>query len=971
MPPAKVEPGRDPEMVQRTRKLNLAFALSSLGLLLVLSLMVWADYDREWKDYQKAFNRLEVRYTQEQIKETLGSVDADRLKQVEADLARGRQEEAARRGEVRKLEAALREVGGRWYAADQDFRFTKARIDVARYEYDEAVNKKHSNAARLKAHLDELERRWNEYRLGREAIEAEQAALQAQLDAIERTRVEAEKARAEMLLQKTVLDARLRKIEPGFVSFVRNLPILDLANPSLKVAQIMPANLFDDVNFTGTPKVDRCTTCHLAIDKKGYEDRPQPFRTHPDMELYLRGPHAVERMGCTGCHQGRGRATGFQQAAHTPSTPEQEQAWGKYTGTRHYDALHYWDFPMTSRGHTESQCRKCHQGVVEVPQAERLNTGVMLIERYGCFGCHKIKGWEGLRKVGPDLTKVASKTNPEWAYRWIKEPRAFRPTRMPQVWDVRVDETADQKARNDAEANAVTAYIFEKSQRESYPAAPKGDLAAGRAAFESVGCLACHRIGTDARGVEGFEMASFRTHGPNLDGTGSKVDAGWLYAWVRNPKGYWHETKMPSLRLTEREAADITAYLMSLKDDAFTARPRPALDSKVRDTIVREYLLALNSVQQADARLTAMSDHERTLYLGEKTIARYGCFGCHTIPGFEKASPIGVELTEEGSKLVERLDFGFEEGKIAHTLPAWLHRKLTEPRVFDRNKDKRPEDLLRMPKFHLGDDEADAIVTAVLSLTKEQIPLAAQKQLGAADHAVQKGARLVRDLNCQGCHRVGAKGGSIQAVIHDQLVASGGDPIQTVALAPPLLYNEKSKVGEGARVRTPWLHGFLEDPSNTIRPWLTVRMPTFEFSEEQLNALTQYFAALDGSPYPYEPRPTYDAQTLAVGKDLFGKWQCVRCHVVAGKLPQQDPANMAPDLAKVNERLRPAWVAQWLADPARIQPGTRMPANFPQNPEENAYPDILGGDQQKQIEAVTGYMLTLGGGAGARAGGGK
>lgn len=969
MPPVKPDPGRDPEMAQRTQQLNPVFALSSLGLLLVLSLMIWADYDREWKDYQKAFNRLEVKYTQDQIKQALGSVDAARLKAVEADLARGQREEAAQRDDVRKLEAALREVGGRWYAADQDFRFTKARIDVARYEYDEAVERRSPKAAGHKAHLDELERRWQEYRLKREAIEAERAKLQAQLDAIEKTRVEAEKAKSEMLLSKSVLEARLRKIEPGVVSLVRNLPILDLANPSLKVAQIMPANLFDDVNFTTTPKVDRCTTCHLAIDKKGYEDKPQPFRTHPDMELYLRGPHAIERVGCTGCHQGRGRATGFKTAAHTPSTAEQERAWGKYTHTKHYEGLHYWDFPMTSRGHTESQCRKCHQGVVEVPQAARLNTGVFLIERYGCFGCHKIKGWEGLRKVGPDLTKVASKTSPEWIYRWIKEPRAFRPTRMPQIWDVRVDETAEQKARNDAEANAVTAYVVEKSQAERYPAPPKGDLAAGRATFESVGCLACHRVGQDARGVEGFDMASFRTHGPNLDGTGSKLDAGWLYAWVRDPKSYWHETKMPNLRLSEQEAADVTAYLMSLRNESFAQRPRPALDPKVRDTIVREYLLAQNSVQQTDAKLLAMSDHERTLFLGEKTIGRYGCFGCHTIPGFEKASPIGVELTEEGSKLVERLDFGFEEGKIAHTLPAWLHRKLMEPRVFDRNKDKRPEDLLRMPKFHLRDDEAEAVVTAVLSLSKEQVPLAAQKQLGAGELAVQSGARLVRDLNCQGCHRVGAQGGSIQAVIHDQLEQSGGDPIQTVALSPPLLYNDKSKVGEGARVRTAWLHGFLKDPSNHVRPWLKVRMPTFEFSEEQVNTLTQYFAALDAVPYPYEPRPTYDAQTLAVGKDLFGKWQCVRCHVVAGKLPNQDPANMAPDLAKVTERLRPAWIAQWLADPGRIQPGTRMPANFPQNPEENAYPEILGGDQHKQIEAVTAYMLTLGSGAAAGAGG--
>ena len=80
---------------------------------------------------------------------------------------------------------------------------------------------------------------------------------------------------------------------------------------------------------------------------------------------------------------------------------------------------------------------------------------------------------------------------------------------------------------------------------------------------------------------------------------------------------------------------------------------------------------------------------------------------------------------------------------------------------------------------------------------------------------------------------------------------------------------------------------------------------------------------------------------------------------------------MAPDLAKIPERLRAAWLTVWLADPGRVQPGTRMPANFPANPQENAYPEILGGDQKKQIEAVRAYLLSLGGAkpAGAKAAG--
>jgi cytochrome c2 len=622
---------------------------------------------------------------------------------------------------------------------------------------------------------------------------------------------------------------------------------------------------------------------------------------------------------------------------------------------------------MTARGTTEAQCLKCHQGVVEVPKAGRLNAGIVLVERYGCYGCHKIKGWENLRKVAPDLSQIASKTNDEWMYRWIKKPQAFRPTRMPQIWDVRIDETDEQKARNDTEANAVVAYVVEKSARKAYPAPPAGDLVAGRKLFESVGCLACHRVGEDKRGLSGPDAANFRAHGPHLDGTGSKVNAGWLYSWVRNPKGYWHDTKMPNLRLTEKEAADVTAYLMSLKNEAFIAPPRPPLNKEVRDDILlKQYFEAQYSVGEAKQRLAALDDRQRTLFLGEKTIGRYGCFGCHTIPGFEKTSPIGVELTEEGSKLVERLDFGFEEGKIPHTLPGWVHRKLMEPRVFDKDKEKRPEELLRMPKFHFKDEDADAIVTAVMSLSKEQVPLAAQRQLKAEDRVVERGRRLVRTYNCQACHQIGESGGSFRAIIEDQLETSGGDTLQAQALAPPMLYNEKSQIGEGARVQTAWLHGFLGNPANQIRPWLQVRMPTFEFSEEDLNAITQYFAAQDKVPYPYEPKPVIDTALLAAGKNLFEKWQCVKCHVVGGKLPNQEPANMAPDLAKVPERLRADWLSKWLADPGRIATGTRMPANFPVDPKENAFPDILGGDQARQIEAVRAYLLTLG-----RAGGGR
>jgi hypothetical protein len=86
-------------------------------------------------------------------------------------------------------------------------------------------------------------------------------------------------------------------------------------------------------------------------------------------------------------------------------------------------------------------------------------------------------------------------------------------------------------------------------------------------------------------------------------------------------------------------------------------------------------------------------------------------------------------------------------------------------------------------------------------------------------------------------------------------------------------------------------------------------MPTFDFTEEQTNAITEYSRPSTRSPTRTRPKPVVSDPTLvATGKQLFEKWQCVKCHVVAGKLPNQEPANMAPDLANVPTRLRADWI---------------------------------------------------------------
>ena len=94
-------------MSARTKTMNVVFELTSIGLLIAFSLMVWADYDRPWKKYQIEFNKLEVKLTKDQRDAALGKVDAAKAKALEAQIADGEKQIAAHADEVRKLRAEV------------------------------------------------------------------------------------------------------------------------------------------------------------------------------------------------------------------------------------------------------------------------------------------------------------------------------------------------------------------------------------------------------------------------------------------------------------------------------------------------------------------------------------------------------------------------------------------------------------------------------------------------------------------------------------------------------------------------------------------------------------------------------------------------------------------------------------------------------------------------------------------------
>ncbi|MGH9388213.1 MAG: c-type cytochrome, partial [Vicinamibacteria bacterium] len=500
--------------------------------------------------------------------------------------------------------------------------------------------------------------------------------------------------------------------------------------------------------------------------------------------------------------------------------------------------------------YAQAGCYRCHAAETNFPDAPVLDAGMRMVESLGCWGCHRIEGLEkqGLPKVGPSLAKVASKLPREWTTRWVMDPASFRAnTKMPTFFylenfvnvsgpdkpsPAQERMNAEGRIENDVMVNAIVAYLYEKSKPAPVPAvAGRGDPQRGQKLLEARGCFGCHQADPAA---ERDLVGTYRQFGPNLAGIGSKASRDWIYQWIRNPKAWNLDTKMPDLRLSHEEALDIAEYLATLQGpERFQAVPLPKTELATLERVALYFQMATKTVFDAKTELAAMDLHAKEVYVGEKLIAHYGCFGCHEIPGFENAKPIGTELTEEGSKAVHRLDFGFVH--IPHTRQDWFRAKLENTRLFDRDRARGWEEKLRMPFFRFSPRELDRVTTAVLGFQKLNASATARNLLDADEVAIERGRRIVKNHNCQGCHVIEGFGGSYRSLVPD------------TSLAPPIIQ------GEGAKTQSDWLFAFLKAPkTGQIRPWLEVHMPTFGFTAEELNDLTRYFAVFDRARYPLD-----------------------------------------------------------------------------------------------------------------------
>jgi mono/diheme cytochrome c family protein len=852
------------------------------GLLILGTL--WAVVDevqvrRPWKDYQNKYYQLASSKLDSLKDAALAGIDSAQAAVLKQDLdssETGLNSTEYVNAAVQK-EKLLKQLD----VVTTNWRFARSRSDAAYYQYQRIKLDEGREDPKFRKEVDDDDSTAARYFADIGLVNSKIAILDETINRYTDANKKAQKAYQDLYAGATSFASKSKKM--------RSAP--------LEIRQVV----LPDFEFTPfqeiKARVDRCQSCHMGWKDATMVDAPEPFKQHPYPELLKL--HNPETFGCTPCHRGQGPALSV--------------------GSAHGDEDEDWHTPILRGNDIYATCNSCHSNETILEYAKPFTRAKKIVAESGCFGCHEINGFTDYAKIGPPLNSLPAKVKPQWVFQWVKNPKAYTPhTRMPNF------------KLSDDQAGAVTAYLLNMGKESDFKlSSPRGTYVGGSAAegkklFETVGCQDCHVAEgftkvRDARGTS-YDIA------PELSRVGSKDNPDWLFDWIRNPRHFNPETRMPNLRLTDPEAKNIVAYLASLKDER--VENTPPLDLNNPDKIAE----------------------------GANVIREYGCFGCHAIKGMEKEGKVSVDLSDFDRKLIEQMDFGntrelpenspvdFKADSsgatwVKHSWRSWVYGKLRNSRQYATERIAQ-----KMPVFAFDDEEIGLVRTFLISMTKDSPAAKYQKRNDTKLQEIEAGRKVIGQYNCMQCHNIEGEGGYILAKFDDP------------ALGPPMLPQS-----QGAKVQEQWLYNFLRGPS-PIRPWLKIRMPTFGLTDLEISKITKYFLARADKDMVIRDYSAVSVEDkyVAPGKKLFQTYQCGKCHpsgpvTLGGETSASD---LAPNLIQAHNRLKPDWIIDWLHDPQKLQPGTRMPSFFfeGKGPDET----VFGGNADEQIKALEAYVWNLG-----------
>jgi cytochrome c2 len=590
--------------------------------------------------------------------------------------------------------------------------------------------------------------------------------------------------------------------------------------------------------------------------------------------------------------------------------------------------------------------------------------GKELFETKGCMACHAIG--EGVEnQVGgtfaANLTRVGEKADFNYIVRWIYNPRErWAPYCPKEKRDLtradyekhnkpyRFDTEGHSKCPNDGaelqvqnmtvmpnfrlteqDSRDIATYLFSLGKGAQWPDASYMDdpklKDQGAYLIKQYGCANCHeikgfedeqRIGKEltTEGATPIERLDFAllTHDAekNINPfTEKKYEKreGMQESWY-NRKGFFeHKLEEPGIydKGKEKEPRD------------HLRMPDPYLTPEWKNALTT-FLLGSVGAEGANVPTSFFyeaTDRRKDIQDGWWVIKKYNCMGCHSVQVGQKSvlQDLPQYLTPEGKdQLPPAL---MTEG--ARVDPNWLLRFLTDPSLSNGSDDPTVRAHTGMTGRNNGGQSGGNRSSG--SATGNQ-----PQSGGAASNQPQ-----------------GNGGGAATPEAGNSGAGQPGNDTQEMPPQP------------GAN-------------KNGVRLYLKARMPTFNFSPNELRTLVRFFLAVSSQQEPFikEPVNELTEQERNLARQLFTSQQapCLKCHLTGN--PEHDKNASAPNFLQAGERLKPGWTFRWLLDPQKVIPGTAMPSElFKRDGERWVFngelPESFNEYKGDHADLLVRYMLQL------------
>ncbi len=730
--------------------LDVVFGVSSILMLFSVLWMFVQDYNREYKAEQRPFRDVEVALAQ---RLALDQIPTTAEFDAAADaVEKARQKRANDDPEIREWRAGITEMLADKERSEIKYQGIKSDLESRLSFYDLEVEKNG---------VSELAKR---YRKEADVFTVELGKAQATRDdlvnAIRELRAKADEKEKDLTDKLSALKKLNDKFDSqvkiainkqwGWGDAIRMLPIIDGFAAPIKIHQITNNDVTINYNFMYVTRFDRCMSCHLGIDRPAYTKENLrsliDITSAQDSKLKIAKARLEDR---------KNTLAGLPDAKAVPD-PEQLKL-------------------KTLSKHVLTEGR-----ITEYAAHPRLDLYVGANskhpwERFGCSACHSGQG------SATDFVNATHTPNDSASKAsWIKEHN----WEAIHMWDFpmlpkRFTESSCLKCHHQ-----VTDLYASDGRIE----APK--VLRGYNLIREFGCFGCHEIngrkdrrdiGPDLRvepspPLEDMSPSErvkaesdpdnppgkLRKVGPSLMRISEKTNAEWMAKWLRSPRGFRPDTKMPHFygvsnndakalvgtgqeRFPDAEIWAVTQYLLDVSrehlqeaakyrgDDAATRKADEdklaALQAKgkLTDAEAKEYDQVQRRIRLRNTpklEEPAPKGYQPNAERGRNLFIERGCLACHSHKGTDEVQgdvpKIGESPKLNFSPAVHgEAQFGPNLSQVAEKLGntkaarIWLTQWVLDPHVHSPRS--------RMPVTHLEPAQAADIAEWLLTQKSQDL----------------------------------------------------------------------------------------------------------------------------------------------------------------------------------------------------------------------------------------------------------